>query len=108
MAQRLTRITWCRFLFSRNSADASVAAALFTTGLDEKYEIKGSRVGVFAVRGRRGKMEDMFDYVNQTDGLGIELYGVFDGHGSEVTPFPRFPFHTDYSFYSRGYLFHQT
>jgi serine/threonine protein phosphatase PrpC len=54
--------------------------------LDEHYEVKGSRVGIFAIRGRRGKMEDMFDYVNQTDGLGVELYGVFDGHGSEVSP----------------------
>jgi len=28
-------------------------------------------------------MEDAYDYVNETQGIGIELYGVFDGHGSE-------------------------
>jgi len=28
-------------------------------------------------------MEDAYDYVNETQGLGIEIFGVFDGHGSE-------------------------
>ena len=86
LTERLSRTSWLRFLVSvKNPTDSSVAAALFSTGLDDKYEVRGARVGIFAVRGRRGKMEDMFDYVNHTEGLGVELYGVFDGHGSEVS-----------------------
>lgn len=80
---------WSWILFrspeSTSGISAAAAAAMFSTGLDDKYEVKGDRVGIFAIRGRRGKMEDAYDYVNETQGLGIEIYGVFDGHGSEVS-----------------------
>lgn len=61
-------------------------SSFFTSGLQESYHLKqGSNMGIYAIRGRRGKMEDMFDYVNEIDKLGVELFGVFDGHGSDVS-----------------------
>lgn len=61
------------------------AMSFFTSGLQESYQVKQGNLGIYAIRGRRAKMEDMFDYVDQIDKLGIELFGVFDGHGSDVS-----------------------
>ncbi|XP_054168544.1 protein phosphatase 1L-like [Oppia nitens] len=46
-------------------------------------EFKDSYVGIYAIQGRRPKMEDRFTYVNDTTRAGIEYWAVFDGHGGD-------------------------
>ncbi|CAG2107006.1 unnamed protein product [Medioppia subpectinata] len=46
-------------------------------------EYKDNCVGVYALQGRRPKMEDKFTYVNDSQRLGIEYWAVFDGHGGD-------------------------
>ena len=48
-------------------------------------ELKDNNVGVYAIQGRRPKMEDKFTYVNDSEKLGIEYWAVFDGHGGDVS-----------------------
>ena len=59
-------------------------SSFLTSGLQDSVQLKQRMVAVYAVRGRRANMEDMFDYVNETERLGVELFAVFDGHGSDV------------------------
>jgi hypothetical protein len=47
-------------------------------------ELKGNCVGIYALQGRRPKMEDKFSYVNDSATLGLEYWAVFDGHGGDV------------------------
>ena len=79
--------SWIKFFSSVKSSNdpADPRISFFTSGLQDSYHLKQGSMGVFAIRGRRAKMEDMFDYVNEIDKLGIELFGVFDGHGSDVS-----------------------
>ena len=49
------------------------------------WELVKENVGVYALQGRRGSMEDRFTFVNQLEHSCISLYGVFDGHGGEVS-----------------------
>jgi len=48
-------------------------------------ELKDNSVGVYALQGRRPKMEDRFSYINDSAKLGIEYWAVFDGHGGDVS-----------------------
>lgn len=48
-------------------------------------ELENNCVGVYAIQGRRPKMEDKFTYVNDSARLGIEYWAVFDGHGGDVS-----------------------
>jgi protein phosphatase 1L len=50
------------------------------------WELKTDNVSVYAVQGRRQKMEDRFVVDENIDGCGVSLYAVFDGHGGEVCP----------------------
>lgn len=93
-AQTVPRASWIKFFAAiRGSAAASgrdadpsdKLSSFFTSGLQDSYHLKKGNVGVYAIRGRRAKMEDMFDYVDERQRLGIELFGVFDGHGSDVS-----------------------
>ncbi|XP_073987533.1 protein phosphatase 1L [Rhodnius prolixus] len=47
------------------------------------WELKEGNVAVFAVQGRRPKMEDRFVVNENINGTGVHLYAVFDGHGGE-------------------------
>ncbi len=47
-------------------------------------ELKGNCVGIYALQGRRPKMEDRFSYINDSARLGLEYWAVFDGHGGDV------------------------
>lgn len=49
------------------------------------WELKEGNVAVFAVQGRRPKMEDRFVVNENINGTGVHLYAVFDGHGGEVS-----------------------
>lgn len=49
------------------------------------WELVKENVGVYALQGRRAGMEDRFTFVNQLEPSGTSIYGVFDGHGGEVS-----------------------
>lgn len=89
VSSRLNKSQWFKLL-KLSSRDSSIKSdmisALFTSGLADVYELKPEpKVAIFGIRGRRGKMEDKFDYINEIQSLGIEMYAVFDGHGSDVS-----------------------
>lgn len=46
------------------------------------WEVDGDDAAVFAIQGRRAKMEDRYQLVSDPEN-GISLYGIFDGHGGE-------------------------
>ena len=48
-------------------------------------ELLINNVGIYAIQGRRPKMEDTFSYCDETKRLGIQMFGVFDGHGGDST-----------------------
>uniref|UniRef100_A0A023F8K4 Putative serine/threonine protein phosphatase n=1 Tax=Triatoma infestans TaxID=30076 RepID=A0A023F8K4_TRIIF len=47
------------------------------------WELKEGNIAVYAVQGRRPKMEDRFVVNENINGTGVHLYAVFDGHGGE-------------------------
>jgi len=49
------------------------------------WELVKDNVGVYALQGRRATMEDRFTFVNKLEHTNTSLYGVFDGHGGEVS-----------------------
>lgn len=49
------------------------------------WELVKDNVGVYALQGRRSTMEDRFTFVNRLEASNTSLYGVFDGHGGEVS-----------------------
>lgn len=99
LAASVPRVPWLKFLASAIRRSAGPAdgdddddgtgskSSFFTSGLQDSSELRDGNVGVYAIRGRREKMEDMFDYVDERSRLGVQLFGVFDGHGSDVSPF---------------------
>lgn len=42
-------------------------------------------VGVYAVQGRRISMEDRFNFIVNLKPMNVSIYGVFDGHGGQVS-----------------------
>ncbi|XP_053203720.1 protein phosphatase 1L-like [Panonychus citri] len=42
-----------------------------------------NNVGIYAIQGRRPKMEDTFSYCDETSRFGLQMFGVFDGHGGD-------------------------
>lgn len=52
--------------------------------VDEKsWETVGKSAAVFAIQGRRKKMEDRF-IVRETTDVGVSIFAIFDGHSGEV------------------------
>ena len=49
------------------------------------WELRKDIVGVYAIQGRRPHMEDRFNVVTDLDHTNTSIYGIFDGHGGEVT-----------------------
>ena len=53
------------------------------------WELKRDNVGVYSIQGRRPHMEDRYNVVTglqeTTTTANASIYGVFDGHGGEVT-----------------------
>ena len=84
-------------LLKRLNFGISLASTAFTTLLPNVecitrlstdnviQELKDNCVGVYAIQGRRPKMEDKFSYFNDSEKLGIEYWSVFDGHGGDVS-----------------------
>ncbi|XP_055937745.1 protein phosphatase 1L-like [Argiope bruennichi] len=48
----------------------------------DTWELKEENCCVYAVKGRRPKMEDRFSVIQDKE-TGVCLYGIFDGHGGE-------------------------
>ncbi len=48
-------------------------------------EFREDNVAVYAIQGRRPRMEDRYDIVNDVQKTGFGFYGIFDGHGGEVS-----------------------
>lgn len=54
------------------------------------WELRKDRVGAYAIQGRRPHMEDRFNVITDLEHTNTSIYGVFDGHGGEVSvPAPR-------------------
>lgn len=49
------------------------------------WELVNENVGMYALQGRRSTMEDRFTIVDNLEQTCISLYGVFDGHGGDVS-----------------------
>lgn len=49
----------------------------------DSWELLKGNCCVYAIKGRRPKMEDRFSVIVDKE-TGISLYGIFDGHGGEV------------------------
>jgi len=53
-------------------------------GLDDlSWDLREENAAVYAVQGRRPRMEDRFVVHANMSGSGVSLYAVFDGHGGE-------------------------
>lgn len=62
------------------------AMKLFRTTEAFTIQLNYGQAAVYAMRGRRPNMEDCFSLKNDiSKELGIEYYGVFDGHGGPVS-----------------------
>ena len=62
------------------------------------WELKKANVGVYAIQGRRPRMEDRFNVVTQLEHTDTSIYGIFDGHGGEVCNI------VNYSFYLPSFM----
>ena len=51
------------------------------------WELRKGNIGLYAIQGRRQHMEDRFNVVDDLEhtGSGTSIYGIFDGHGGEVS-----------------------
>ncbi|BES89407.1 Protein phosphatase type 2C [Nesidiocoris tenuis] len=85
---------WSRSLVDRirltvtgNVASKTTPKILRVLGGDfdasKSWELTENNVAVFAIQGRRPRMEDRFVVNPDIDGTGISLYAIFDGHGGE-------------------------
>lgn len=62
---------------------AGKLALLSSAAEKHSWEEKGGSSAVYAVQGRRPRMEDRFVIDENLNGTGISLYAIFDGHGGE-------------------------
>lgn len=81
---------WTRSLFARLTfnLDKSFTGSRYV-GSGKPYggqswELKESNIAVYAVQGRRLKMEDRFVISEDINKTGISVFAIFDGHGGEV------------------------
>lgn len=66
------------------SAAGRSSLPLFGSGAERiSWELRQGSAGVYAVQGRRPKMEDRFSVITRVPESDVALYGVFDGHGGE-------------------------
>ncbi|KAK6623678.1 hypothetical protein RUM43_009530 [Polyplax serrata] len=80
--------TWSRGLYSRLLFTMDKPKSMAGVGLGKPYggqtwELKEGNIGVYAIQGRRPKMEDRFVISEDINDTGISLFAVFDGHGGE-------------------------
>ena len=51
---------------------------------NSEWEYNAENVAVYAIQGRRPRMEDRFVVNENFQDTGVSLYAIFDGHGGEV------------------------
>lgn len=73
------------------------------------WDFKEKNVAAYSIKGRRPHMEDRFQVHQGVNGSKISLFGIFDGHGGEVTWyifFFKWIHYTNFQWYkaSVGYL----
>lgn len=80
-----TTEAWLRLLLRRCELRGDAVKQMLSRGPPERrsWEAKAERAGVFALQGRRPRMEDRFSILSDKP-HNLHLYGVFDGHGGEV------------------------
>jgi protein phosphatase 1L len=49
------------------------------------WELIKENVGVYAIQGRRPHMEDRFNVITNLEHTNTSTYGIFDGHGGDVS-----------------------
>nr|BAN20587.1 protein phosphatase type 2c [Riptortus pedestris] len=82
---------WSRSFVSKlrlslgRSAQSRIQKAQFLNGDVDgtTWDFQEEYVAVYAVQGRRPKMEDRFIINKNINGTGVSLFAVFDGHGGE-------------------------
>ncbi|CAH1391589.1 unnamed protein product [Nezara viridula] len=82
---------WSRSLVNKlrlslsRSAQSRIHKSQFFNGDVESssWDLREDSVAVYAVQGRRAKMEDRFVINKNIDGTGVSLFAVFDGHGGD-------------------------
>lgn len=77
----------CGFATSAFSAILPSSELLngFVSAHQEVHQLIENNVGVYAMQGRRPKMEDRFNYFNDSQTTGVEYFAVYDGHGGDVS-----------------------
>lgn len=73
-----------------NLADSAALAGIASCVSDSQVvqEVKDGLVGIYAMQGRRGNMEDRFSVMQDVPvGLNkrMSFFGVYDGHGGQVS-----------------------
>ena len=75
-----------RLSLSRSGQSRIQKSQFFNDDLESSsWDIKEETVALYAVQGRRPKMEDRFVVSKNINGTGVSLFAVFDGHGGEVS-----------------------
>lgn len=81
-------LTKLRISLGRSAQARIQKAHLFTGDLENtSWDFKEENVAVYAVQGRRPRMEDRFVVNEDINDTGVSLFAVFDGHGGEVSNF---------------------
>lgn len=81
---------WSRSFLSKlhlslgRSAQSHIQKTQLFSDVDgTSWDLQEEYVAVYAVQGRRPKMEDRFIVSRNINGTGVSLFAVFDGHGGE-------------------------
>ncbi|XP_023932479.1 protein phosphatase 1L-like [Lingula anatina] len=79
---RTLKFTWFRHF---SSVDIPEPIDIISASDEDKttWKVVKDNVAVVAIQGRRGQMEDRFNFVSDVERTGTSVYGVFDGHGGE-------------------------
>lgn len=68
---------------SRGATRSGKLALLTSAAEKHSWDDKRSTSAVYAVQGRRPRMEDRFVIDENINGTGISMFAIFDGHGGE-------------------------
>lgn len=70
-----------------STSEADLSSAKVTVDVEEadgkSWSVRKGCVAVFALQGRRKKMEDRFSILIENEHTGTTICGIFDGHGGE-------------------------
>lgn len=79
---------WSRGLFAKVLINVNKSRRIVGVGgksyVGQSWELKEENLAVYAVQGRRLRMEDRFVVNENIKNTGVSLYAIFDGHGGDV------------------------